>query len=135
MKDKVFYDTNTIIYLYDETETVKQKIIHQSFALIQPVISTQVLNEMSNLMLKKFKVDVTTVNTIVDNLNDFADIVSIELVHIKKALQIKEKYQYSYYDSLIIASALESKCKILYTEDMQHGQLINNVLTIVNPYL
>ena len=135
MKDKAFYDTNTIIYLYDETETIKQKTIHQSFALIQPVISTQVLNEMSNIMFKKFKADVATVNTIIDNLNDFADIVSIELVHIKKALQIKEKYQYSYYDSLIIASAIESKCKILYTEDMQHGQRIGNMLTIVNPYL
>jgi len=134
MKDRVFYDTNTIIYLYDETETVKQEVIHKSFALIQPVISTQVLNEMSNIMTKKFNVDSFVVNTIIDNLNDFTEIVRVDLAHIKKALRIRERYQYSYYDALIIASALEAKCKALYTEDMQHGQLIYNELTIVNPY-
>lgn len=135
MKDRVFYDTNTIIYLYDETEHTKQKVIHRSFALIQPVISTQVLNEMSNIMLKKFRASTSTVATIIDNLCDFTDIVKIEPTHIKKALTIKEKYRYSYFDSLIIASALEAKCKTLFTEDMQHGQLINNQLTIINPYL
>ena len=135
MKDRVFYDTNTIVYLYDETEVQKQKTIHQSFALVQPVISTQVLNEMSNIMLKKIKAEISTVDTIIDNLRDFTEIVRVDVAHIKKALVIKEKYKYSYYDSLIIASALEVKCKILYTEDMQHGHLINNELTIVNPYL
>ena len=135
MRDRVFYDTNTIIYLYDETEVIKQETTHKSFAMIQPVISTQVISEMSNIMLKKYKADNFTVSTIIDNLKDFTDIVKVDIVHIKKALQIKEKYQYSYYDSLIIASALEAKCKALYTEDMQHGHLINNELAIVNPYL
>ncbi|MEI6154767.1 MAG: DNA-binding protein, partial [Deltaproteobacteria bacterium] len=44
------------------------------------------------------------------------------------------KYQYSYYDSLIISSALEKKCQILYSEDMQDGQTIEKTLKIVNPF-
>jgi len=51
-----------------------------------------------------------------------------------KAVQIKLKYFFSYWDSLIIASALESGCSILYTEDMQDGQLIEERLKIVNPF-
>ena len=134
MRGRAFYDTNTIIYLYDETDVIKQEVTHKSFALIQPVISTQVISEMSNIMLRKYNADNDIVNTIIDNLKDFTDIVRVDIVHIKKALQIKEKYQYAFYDSLIIASALEAKCKILYTEDMQHGHIINGELTIVNPY-
>ena len=53
---------------------------------------------------------------------------------IKRALQIKKKARYSYWDSLIIASALENNCSILYTEDMQEGQVLNSGLTIVNPF-
>jgi predicted nucleic acid-binding protein len=135
MKDRVFYDTNTIVYLYDETEVLKQEATHKSFALIQPVISTQVINEMCNVMLNKYNVDISTINTIIDNLKDFTDIVSIDILHIKKALEVKEKYQLSYFDSLIIASAIESKCKILYTEDIQHGLRIMDELTIINPYI
>ncbi len=48
--------------------------------------------------------------------------------------KIKMKYRFSYYDSLIVASALENDCSILYTEDMQNGQLIEDKLRIVNPF-
>jgi predicted nucleic acid-binding protein len=48
---------------------------------------------------------------------------------------IKEKYSYSWWDSLVLASALENSCKIIYTEDMQNGQIIENTLKIVNPFV
>ena len=51
------------------------------------------------------------------------------------ALTIKERYQFSFYDSLIIASALELDCAVLYSEDMQHGQIIDEQLKITNPFL
>ncbi|MDR0516641.1 MAG: PIN domain-containing protein [Fibromonadaceae bacterium] len=53
---------------------------------------------------------------------------------VKKSLALNERYGYSYYDCLIIASALESNCKYLFSEDMQHGQIIENTLKIVNPF-
>jgi len=53
---------------------------------------------------------------------------------IKKANTIKYKYGYSFYDSLFIASALEAGCTILYSEDLQDGQVIEKTLTIVNPF-
>jgi predicted nucleic acid-binding protein len=53
---------------------------------------------------------------------------------IKKAIEIKIKYKFSFWDSLIVASALENRCNILYTEDLQHGQVIETTLKIVNPF-
>ena len=52
----------------------------------------------------------------------------------RKAIALSERYKYSYYDSLIIAAALDSKCSILYTEDMHHNQLIEKKLRIINPF-
>ncbi|MBL7906267.1 MAG: PIN domain-containing protein [Bacteroidales bacterium] len=51
------------------------------------------------------------------------------------ACEIKDKYRYSFYDSLIIASALEAGCNSLYSEDMQHNQMIENTLRILNPFI
>jgi predicted nucleic acid-binding protein len=51
------------------------------------------------------------------------------------ALKVFEKYGYSIFDSLIIAAALELGCNTLYTEDMQHGQVIEGTLKITNPFL
>ncbi|MFZ8805680.1 MAG: hypothetical protein ACO2PO_22235, partial [Candidatus Calescibacterium sp.] len=53
---------------------------------------------------------------------------------VDKALSLANQYKYSYWDSLIIASALENKCKILYTEDMQDGQILEGKHKIENPF-
>ena len=49
--------------------------------------------------------------------------------------KIKNKYQLSFWDSLILQSALKNECKILYSEDLQHNQVIENTLKIINPFL
>ena len=59
----------------------------------------------------------------------------ISLVTIHTALNIRERYNFSWYDSLIVGTALEAGCETLYSEDMQNGQLINNSLRIVNPFM
>jgi len=62
------------------------------------------------------------------------EIALIDQTTIKKALDIAIDYKYSYWDSLIITSALENNCLICYSEDMQHGQIIEDKLRIVNPF-
>ena len=62
------------------------------------------------------------------------DFVVITKKDIRKAMTIKGRYKYNYWDSLIIASALQNNCSVLYTEDLQDGQVIENALKIVNPF-
>jgi predicted nucleic acid-binding protein len=63
------------------------------------------------------------------------DVRAIDEITIRKSAEIAVRYQFSNWDSLIIAAALLADCDILYSEDMQHKQVIDSTLTIVNPFL
>ncbi len=90
---------------------------------------------MCNVLIKKFDFDEISISrTLLELQENF--IVNINKINtINHALQIHFKYQYSYYDSLIIAAALDSNCTILYSEDLKHNQIIENTLTILNPFI
>jgi predicted nucleic acid-binding protein len=98
------------------------------------IISTQVLSEFTNVCYKKNLLE-SGISLYIKQLSENFNVCLIYKATILKAIQIKETYNYSYYDSLIIASALQANCQILYTEDMQHNQLIENSLTIINPFV
>lgn len=68
-------------------------------------------------------------------LEDVHQVHEQTLRTVNSGLFIKETYGFSYYDSLIVASALESECEVLYSEDLSHNQVINGVLRIVNPFI
>lgn len=75
-----------------------------------------------------------TVYTILIRLIAECDVVPIQAETTLSAVTIMERYQFSFYDSLIIATALAANCTTLYSEDMQHSQLIDNQLLILNPF-
>jgi predicted nucleic acid-binding protein len=52
-----------------------------------------------------------------------------------KAIDISAEFKFSYWDSLMVSSALAANCKVFYTEDLQHGQLIENRLEVINPFV
>jgi predicted nucleic acid-binding protein len=133
MQDRIFLDSNILLYAIGNDKYKKGL----SIELIRkkPVITIQVLNEISNIMIRKLKLSHQDIHNIIDFIIQKCDMNSIDIITVRKALDISEKYKYSYYDSLIIASALENNCNILYTEDMHHGQNIENILKIINPFL
>ncbi|RLD52169.1 MAG: DNA-binding protein [Bacteroidetes bacterium] len=134
MKDKVFIDTNIIIYGYSVTEPKKQKVAEKIVQSGTVFISTQVIQEISNVLSKKFKLNWTEIIMAISEISASYSVVVNTPDSIIGACKIANRYKYSFYDSLIIASALKSNCKILYTEDLQHNQLIENKLRIINPF-
>jgi len=77
------------------------------------------------------------VNTVLQAIGEIvenSELCYIDMLTIKKALALKAKYGYTYYDCLVLASALLYNCNILYSEDMQHNQLIDGRLKIINPF-
>ena len=137
MIDRVFIDTNVLVYVYNSDEANKQEIINRFIdnELIDCTIyiSTQVMNEFYNtLSKKKFPHSIIKryFNEIIYSFNILIPNIQISI----KAIDLKEKYHYSWWDSLIIAAALENECSILYTEDLQHNQLIENRMLIKNPF-
>ena len=98
------------------------------------MISTQVINELSNVLFKKFKLSATEIENTILEIDNYVGIVNFTLTTQIKALKIKDRYKLQFYDSLIVATAIENKCTILYSEDMQDGLLVDNALTIINPF-
>ena len=137
MSDKVFLDTNTVIYSYSEDEPEKQEIANDILEQYsnQIIISSQVINELSNTLFRKFKLNADEVRETVLELNDNFPIVNFNLQTQLKGIELKGKYKLQFYDSMILATALENGCNIVFSEDMQHNQVIENRLTIINPFI
>ena len=134
MKDSIFLDTNIVIYTYSSNEPEKKNKAIEIVKQTKPFISTQVIKELANVLFKKFKIPWNDIDATIDELDYYFSIHINDANSIKKACLIADKYKFSFYDSLIIAAALESGCSTLYSEDMQHGQIIEKTLTIKNPF-
>jgi predicted nucleic acid-binding protein len=132
MPDKVFVDSNICLYILDKGNpkfTVAKTLLQN-----RPKISTQIVAENINVCLKKFKLPRAIALLHAKSLIEACEVQAITHQALNKALMIMERYGYSIFDSMIIASALEASCTILYSEDMQHEQLIEGKLTIINPF-
>jgi predicted nucleic acid-binding protein len=98
-------------------------------------VSVQILNEFAAVVRKKTKMPWREVHLALESVKVLCpNPLPITIDTHKQALAIAEKYGYRIYDALIVASALEARCAILYSEDMQDGQVINGKLTVRNPF-
>ncbi|MGB4268879.1 MAG: PIN domain-containing protein [Spirochaetota bacterium] len=134
MHKKVFIDTNILIYAFSETEPEKRDIVLSLLEYNEIIISTQVINEFIWVLNKKFKINYNDIKKLITSLYTNLNVVAIDLTDITNAMDIAIKYKFSYWDSLIISSALKNKCIILYTEDLQNNQVIKNKIRIINPF-
>jgi predicted nucleic acid-binding protein len=134
MTDKCFIDTNIWVYAHlQDTHNKCEMALELLETLPQLVGSTQVLNEYYSVMLKK-KIADHLIQENIELIISIAEITVIEIVTLRRAHKLKLKYGFSYWDSLVLASALGAGCQYLYSEDMQHHQLIENSLIIINPF-
>ena len=135
MNGKILIDTNIWVYAHLENpEDAKFKrasqIVGDPFGL---VVSVQVLNEYYSVMLKN-RADDALIQANIQIILDKFEICWFSADLLKRSYFLRNRYRYSCWDSLIIAAALESGCETIYTEDLQHGQVVENV-KIINPFL
>jgi predicted nucleic acid-binding protein len=129
---KAFLDTNLFVYLYSDTDISKKENIIRVIDQYERFISTQVLNEFCHVCIRKLNLPVSSVQKAIAEICDTCNLAIVDDKTVINALRQHEKYGYSYYDSLMIASALEHACSYLFSEDMADGQVIENGLTIKN---
>ena len=134
MSDSIFLDTNILVYAYSDTELQKQTIARKLVSENISFISTQVLQELSNTLSRKFKKSWPEITDAVKEVSLSNLVHANSEATIQQAIKIADQYKFSFYDSLIIAAALECKCSKLYSEDMSHGQVIEKQITIINPF-
>lgn len=134
-----FIDSNVFVYLFDETEGRKQArartIVSEAAATHTGVISFQVVQEVLNVVSAKMARPLRPADT-----QQLLDAVLVPLWKVNptpalygRALDLHARYRYGFYDSLIIAAALEAGCTRLLSEDLQHGQRIED-LVIEDPF-
>jgi predicted nucleic acid-binding protein len=137
MNEKFFLDTSIFIYSFGaSTKKIRSTELIKKAHMKNGCISYQVIQEFLNVAMRKF------VNPFkYEDLQLYLKKILFPICEVfpseklyADALDIMERWKYTFDDSLIIASALESQSNVLYSEDLQHGQKIRN-LTIVNPFI
>jgi len=130
--DKAFIDTNIFIYIQRTDEPDKSKISGKTIEFFNCFISTQVLNEVSNILTKKYPSTKDKIKRVLQSIQDNCTTVTVTNDYPARALDYHFKYSVSYYDALIIVAAIDADCKYLISEDMQDGLIIDKKLQIVN---
>lgn len=129
-----FIDSNILLYSIGD-DPYKKQIAQNLVRNTNLIISTQVLNEFCNVVFKKKMMSSDELLSSIQFYQKYLTIANLDSDLVINALNIKDRYHYSYWDSLIIATALKSGVNILYSEDMAHGQIIDGKLIIVNPFI
>lgn len=132
---RVFLDTNVLIYAYSSTEPEKKEKVLAILENENVFLSTQVINEFIWVMNRKYDIPLSSLEIITNSLFELYGMAFIGKQTINKAIGFSKDLKYSYWDSLMLAAALEADCGILYSEDMQHGQNIEDRLEIRTPFL
>jgi predicted nucleic acid-binding protein len=136
-----FIDTNIWLYrLFDDQRIeAKERERKRNIAISitdqsNLIISTQVINEISVNLIKKAKFDEDQIKAVIQSLYNRCQVVEFDLNILESASDLRTQYNLSFWDSLIVASALSGGADILYSEDMQDGLIVSQQLTIINPF-
>ena len=130
---KIFFDTNTLLYLLS-SDAKKADWVSKNLQY-HNVISVQVLNEFTSASLRKIKISNAELDEFLDLFTSTFQVKSVDIDTFETGLMVSRRYGYQHYDAMIIAAALQAGCERLYSEDMQHRQVIDKRLQIVNPFL
>ena len=136
---KFFLDTNVLVCTFDQGEPLRRaqarELVERALTTRHGVISYQVVQEFMNVALRKFSVPLTLADC-----RHYLEQVLAPLWRIsptpalyRTALDVQEQSGYGFYDSLIVAAALEAGCGTLYSQDLQNSRVFG-ALTVVDPF-
>ena len=138
MSAEHFLDTNVLVYMFDEADAGKRRraetLVAESLADGTGCVSYQVVQETLNVLIRRLGFVAEDARRVLEQVLVPLWQVYPSPVLYQDAIALQSRYGFSFYDSLIIAAALEAGCTRLYSEDMQHGQRIER-LTILNPFV
>ena len=128
--DKVFFDTNVLLYLLSADAKADKT---EALLAVGGVVSVQVLNEFASVAFRKLKMTWPEIREILATIQEICEVIPLTVEIHEAGFAIAERYGFSLYDSLILAAAAQAKCHTLYSEDMQDGQVLQDVI-VRNPF-
>ena len=127
-----FFATSVLLYLLSDDTAKADRV--ETLLSARGVVSVQVLNEFAVVALRKLKMPLNEVREILDTIRAVCAVEPITVETHDRGLAVFERYKFSLYDSMLVAAALIAGAKIVYSEDLQHGQVIDNQLRVTNPF-
>lgn len=135
--NKIFFDTNILVYSVDENDLQKKEIASQLLTDASSsktgIISTQSLQEFYNVAVKKLKLSKQIAKEYVELFSSQLTVRQVTVPLILNAIDISIKNKLSFWDSLILSSANDNGCIIVYSEDLNNDQIIGGT-KILNPF-
>jgi predicted nucleic acid-binding protein len=137
MSVRSFFDTNVLIYSDDKSSPSKRRraleLLAQHRRAGTGVVSLQILQEYFVTVTRKLHVDTRIARRKVELLAEF-DVAEPTVLDVLAAIDLHWLHSLSFWDALVLQSATQAGCGIVFSEDMQHGRTLNG-LRIVNPFL
>lgn len=131
-----FIDTNIWLYAFieadDQTKSEKARALIQA---MQPIVSTQVINEVCVNLLKQARFTEEQISQLINSFFEKYLVIELSQSVLLSASRLRQRYSLSFWDSTIVASALSAGVSILYSEDMQNGLTVEERLRVLNPFL
>ena len=139
MSARAFLDTNVLVYTFDGSSERKRaratELVNGALVDRSAMISFQVVQEFLNVATRKFAKPMTEADASLylrRVLDPLCEVHSSPALY-EQALDIRERWHFSFFDALIVAAALAGGCETLYSGDVQHGQKVRE-LTVINPF-
>ncbi|HEU0231498.1 MAG TPA: PIN domain-containing protein [Burkholderiaceae bacterium] len=127
-----FLDSNVVLYLLSQDEAKADKA--ESLLKARPVISVQVLNEVTHVCRRKLRMSWNDIAQFLELVRSFCKVIPLtEAIH-DHARSIADRRTLSFYDACIVAAAVSAGCQTLYSEDMNPGQVMDDGLSLRNPF-
>ena len=140
-EETIFIDSNIWLYRFladqylDPEEDARKRQIAISLTNLKNIaVSTQVINETRSVLKRKVNFSETQINQLIEEFEQQCQVIDVTNFVLKRASQLRMNYHLSFWDGLIMASALSANANILYSEDMQDGLIVEERLTIINPF-
>lgn len=143
MKSDCFIDTNVWVYALlearndDGKQQAALELLRNLPTTVSIMVSVQVINEFHWTLARKYRLaDDVVHDKAINGIVAFASaVLPLELDTYLEASCIRKRYNFSFWDSLIVASALQAGCAALYSEDLNHGMIVDKRLHVINPFL
>jgi predicted nucleic acid-binding protein len=127
-----FFDTNVLVYIASGDAAKADRA--EAAVAAGGAISVQVLNEIANVARRKMRMSWTDTHAFLDMLRALLTVHPLTVETHETGLRIAERYGFSIYDAMVAAAAIHAGCDTLWSEDMQHGMVLDEGLRIMNPF-
>ena len=128
-----FFDTSVLLYILSGDSRKADRA--EQLLAERGTISVQVLDEFAAVALRKLRMQLRDVREVLDTVRAVCNVEAVTVATHDRGLALNERYGFSLYDSMIVSSALMAGSEVLYSEDLQDGQVIDGRLRVANPFL